>query len=98
MKIKMTMILVVMFLLVVPTFAQTGGGSTSGSAPLVPHVVGLGLAAGLAAIGQGKAVASAAEGIARNPGAGGAIRTLALIGLAFMESLVLFTFLRTPGV
>ncbi|MBY0375200.1 MAG: ATP synthase F0 subunit C [Bryobacteraceae bacterium] len=93
MKIKMLVVLAVMFLFVVPTFAQSGGSSSS--APLVPSVVGLGLAAGLAAMGQGKAVASAAEGIARNPGAGGAIRTLALIGLAFMESLVLFTFLKT---
>lgn len=93
MKIKMLVVLAVMFLFVVPTFAQSGGSASS--APLVPSVVGLGLAAGLAAMGQGKAVASAAEGIARNPGAGGAIRTLALIGLAFMESLVLFTFLKT---
>lgn len=79
-------------LFVAPIFAQSGSSS---NAPLVPGVVGLGLAAGLAAIGQGKAVASAAEGIARNPGTAGAIRTLALIGLAFMESLVLFTFLKT---
>jgi F-type H+-transporting ATPase subunit c len=82
-----------MFLFAVPMFAADGSGA---SAPLVPGVVGLGLAAGLAAMGQGKAVASAAEGIARNPGTAGAIRTLALIGLAFMESLVLFTFLKTP--
>ena len=76
-------------------FAVPAFGADS-SAPLVPGVVGLGLAAGLAAMGQGKAIASAAEGIARNPGTAGAIRTLALIGLAFMESLVLFTFLKTP--
>lgn len=82
-----------LFLFAAPIFAQTGTSTSNGS--LVPNVVGLGLAAGLAAMGQGKAVASAAEGIARNPGTAGAIRTLALIGLAFMESLVLFTFLKT---
>jgi F-type H+-transporting ATPase subunit c len=88
----MKKILVPALLFAAPIFAQSGNGS---NAPLVPGVVGLGLAAGLAAMGQGKAVASAAEGIARNPGTAGAIRTLALIGLAFMESLVLFTFLKT---
>ena len=89
----MKKILVPALLLAAPIFAQTSTGTSNGS--LVPNVVGLGLAAGLAAMGQGKAVASAAEGIARNPGTAGAIRTLALIGLAFMESLVLFTFLKT---
>jgi F-type H+-transporting ATPase subunit c len=88
----MKKVLVPALLLAAPIFAQ-GQGASNGS--LVPNVVGLGLAAGLAAMGQGKAVASAAEGIARNPGTAGAIRTLALIGLAFMESLVLFTFLKT---
>jgi F-type H+-transporting ATPase subunit c len=89
----MKKLLIPAILFAAPIFAQTGGDA--GHAPLVPGVVGLGLAAGLAAMGQGKAVASAAEGIARNPGTAGAIRTLALIGLAFMESLVLFTFLKT---
>lgn len=88
----MKKILMTALVFAAPIMAQSSNGS---NAPLVPGVVGLGLAAGLAAMGQGKAVASAAEGIARNPGTAGAIRTLALIGLAFMESLVLFTFLKT---
>jgi F-type H+-transporting ATPase subunit c len=88
----MKKVLVPALLLAAPIFAQ---GQSTSNGSLVPNVVGLGLAAGLAAMGQGKAVASAAEGIARNPGTAGAIRTLALIGLAFMESLVLFTFLKT---
>jgi F-type H+-transporting ATPase subunit c len=80
-----------MFMLVfaVPMFAQ--GTSTSSSS--LPINLALGIAAAGCGLGQGRAVASAAEGIARNPGAAGAIRTLAFIGLAFMESLVLFTFL-----
>ncbi len=82
-----------MFLLAVatPIFAQ-GNGTTS-SSPVLPINLALGIAAAGCGLGQGRAVASAAEGIARNPGAAGAIRTLAFIGLAFMESLVLFTFL-----
>jgi len=42
-------------------------------------------------IGQGKAVASAAEAVARNPGAAATIQTLMVLGLAFIESLALFT-------
>ena len=60
------------------------------------QVVGLGagLAMGLAVLGsglgQGKIAASGLEGMARNPQAGGDIRTAMLLGLAFPESLVLF--------
>jgi F-type H+-transporting ATPase subunit c len=49
------------------------------------------LAASLCGLAQGKAIASAVEGMARNPGASAAIQTAMLIGLAFIESLVLFT-------
>jgi len=34
------------------------------------------------------------EGIARNPGAAGPIRILLILGLAFIESLALFTFVK----
>ncbi len=81
--------LLFMLVFAAPMFAQ--GGSTSSSS--LPVNLALGIAAAGCGLGQGRAVASAAEGIARNPGAAGAIRTLAFIGLAFMESLVLFTFL-----
>ncbi len=59
--------------------------------------IGAGLAMGLAAfgggMGQGRAAAAALEGIARNPGASNKIFTPMLLGLAFVESLVLFTLL-----
>ena len=58
--------------------------------------VGAGLAIGLAvvgaAIGQGMAAANAVGGIARNPGAAGAVFTPMIIGLALIESLALFAF------
>ena len=78
----------------VPAFAQ------SGSAPavsLVPIGAGLamGLAAGLCGLGQGKAVASAAEGMARNPGAAAAIRGALILGLVLIESLALYTLVIT---
>ena len=77
-------------LLAVPAFAQTGG---NGSINLVPIGAGIGmaLAAGLCGLGQGKATASATEALARNPGARAGIQLLLVLGLAFIESLTLFT-------
>ena len=74
----------------VPVFAQSGAAPALN---LVPIGVGLamGLAAGLCGMGQGRAVASATEAVARNPGARGAIQILLILGLAFIESLTLFT-------
>src|SRR5712672_892982 len=50
----------------------------------------LGIAAAAGAIGQGRAIAASVEGIARNPGAAGAIRLSMIIGLALIESLVIY--------
>jgi F-type H+-transporting ATPase subunit c len=84
--------------LATPVFAQ---GAGSGTISLVPIGAGIGmaLAAGLCGLGQGKATASATEALARNPGARAGIQLLLVLGLAFIESLTLFTlvivFLRT---
>ncbi len=53
--------------------------------------IGFAIAAGLGALGQSRVAAAAAEGAARNPGASGRIQILAIIGLAFIETLVIFT-------
>jgi F-type H+-transporting ATPase subunit c len=50
----------------------------------------LGIAAAGCGIGQGLATAAACEGTARNPGAGGAVRTAFIIGVALIESLTLY--------
>jgi len=50
----------------------------------------LGIAAFGCGMGQGKAVAAACEGIARNPQSAGAIRTTMIIGLALIEALVIY--------
>ena len=52
--------------------------------------IGLGIAVGLAGLGQGRVAGSACEGIARNPGAKAGIQLAMIFGLAFIESLVLF--------
>jgi F-type H+-transporting ATPase subunit c len=55
-----------------------------------------GIAIGMAvlggALGQGRAAAAALEGISRNPGAASKIQTPMILGLALIESLVLFGF------
>jgi F-type H+-transporting ATPase subunit c len=50
----------------------------------------LGIAAGLGAIGQGRAIGSATEAIARNPAASGEIRGVLILGLVLIESLVIY--------
>jgi F-type H+-transporting ATPase subunit c len=53
----------------------------------------LGVAAAAGAIGQGRAIAASVEGIARNPGAAAPIRLSMIIGLALIESLVIYALL-----
>lgn len=49
------------------------------------------------AMAQSKAVSTALDGVARNPGAAGKMLVPMLLGLALIESLVLFSFLVTNG-
>jgi F-type H+-transporting ATPase subunit c len=53
--------------------------------------LGLALAAGLCGLGQGRAVASAVDAMARQPGAAARIQTAMIIGLALIESLAIYT-------
>ncbi len=73
-----------------PAFAE-GATASNPYAPLAVGI-GMGIAAGLCGLGQGRATASAAEALARNPGARPGIQLFLFIGLAFIESLTLFTF------
>lgn len=52
--------------------------------------LGIGVAALGGGIGQGRAAAAALDGIARNPGAAGQIRGPMILGLALIESLVIY--------
>ncbi|HVO99543.1 MAG TPA: ATP synthase F0 subunit C [Bryobacteraceae bacterium] len=92
------MILMALFLVIaaVPAFAQgtaSGSGMGAGELKAAGLVIGMAIASGLCGLGQGKAVASAAEAVARNPGARAGIQTLLVLGLAFIESLAIFTLL-----
>ena len=98
MKKKLWMSLATLALAAVPAIAHAeeaaaaAGGDTF--MKFFAIALGAGLAIGLSAIGgglgQGRAVASAVEGIARNPGAAGKIVTPMIIGLAMIESLVIY--------
>lgn len=61
---------------------------------LLALAVGLGLPIAVlaGATAQGRAAAAALEGMARQPDAIGRIQTAMILGLAFIESLVIFTF------
>jgi len=75
-----------------PAFAQSTGGSGAPSWVPIGAGIGMAIASGLCGIGQGRVAGSAAEAVARNPGARGAIQLFLIFGLAFIESLALFTF------
>ena len=81
-----------------PALAQAGAVAAADNAQSVQKYgtiaagIGFAIAAALAAIGQSRVAAAAAEGVARNPGAGARIQTMMILGLVFIETLVLFTF------
>jgi len=82
-------------LLIAPAaFAQgdqaAAGGSSKGLLGLAV-AIGMGAAAFGCGLGQGRVASAACEGMARNPGAAGAIRAAMILGLVFIETLVLFT-------
>jgi F-type H+-transporting ATPase subunit c len=76
--------------------AQAAGAASNTFDMQAAATIGASLAIGLAvlggALGQGRAAAAALEGISRNPGATARIQTPMIIGLALIESLVLFAF------
>ena len=79
-------------------FAQGADAEAVKTAGLAQNYGYISLAAGLAigiaalggGIGQGRAAAAALDGIARNPGAAGQIRGPMILGLALIESLVIY--------
>lgn len=87
-----------LMILASPIFAQTpAGGAANGSDDWrrAMAYIAMGIASGLCGLGQGKAVASATEGMARNPGAAAAIRGALILGLVLIESLALYTLVIT---
>ena len=91
---KLLLVLAILMIASSVAFAQTPGNNTPGGHWVpISAVFGMAIASGLCGLAQGKAVASAVEGMARNPGAAKAIQLAMLIGLAFIETLALYTLL-----
>jgi F-type H+-transporting ATPase subunit c len=80
-----------------PALAQPAAGAAEGGSGLgkglglLGAVIGMGIAAGLCGLGQGKVASAACEGMARNPGAANRVQLALILGLAFIETLVIFT-------
>ncbi len=77
-----------------PTVALAAEGSSGPNDGVyaVAMAFGMGLAVLGGGLGQGRAAAAALEGICRNPNAVDKVFTPMLLGLAFVESLVIFMF------
>ncbi len=93
-----TTALMVMAGVAFPLYAQeTGGGGAARLEIIKWSMIAasfpLGIAAAFGALGQGKAIAAAAEAIARNPSATGDIRGALILGLVLIESLVIYVLL-----
>lgn len=89
-------LLVLLFLFALPAAAQATGAATN-QQDVVKWVVitsgfSMAIASAICGIAQAKATAAACEGLARNPGAAGAIRFALILALVLIESLALYTF------
>lgn len=94
MNTRIMLLFAALFVLASPIFAQepaAAAGANYQWAVAISAGFSMAIASGLCALAQGKAVASSAEAIARNPGAAAAIRFALLLGLVLIESLALYT-------
>ncbi|MCG5054301.1 MAG: ATP synthase F0 subunit C [Myxococcales bacterium] len=71
-------------------FAQDGAADGSRGWLGIAAALAIGLSAFGGALAQGRAAASALDGIARNPQASGKIFVPMIVGLALIESLVIY--------
>ena len=91
---KLFFAVVAVLLAAMPAFAQAG--ETAAVADNNPGLKAIAAGVGFAiavvggALGQSRIGAAACEGAARNPGASAKIQTMMILGLALIESLVLF--------
>src|SRR5262244_3898755 len=82
-------------LLAPAAFAQGGDAAAAGAGKglfYLAAILGVGVAAFGCGLGQGRIGAAAQEGIARNPGAAKSMFIPMILALAFVETLVLLTF------
>ena len=92
-KVLYTVMAIAGTMLVAPAaFAQATAAPAAGTNWVaISAAFGMALAAFGGAIAQSRVASSACEGMARNPGASGAIRAAMILGLVFIETLALLT-------
>ncbi len=104
MKKALILLFVAVVLFSIPALAEEGvkaaqSGNTAQSTTalhmwsIIMGAIAIALAAAAGAFGQSKAIVAVAENISRNPATSGTLRTLLIIGLAFIESLVIYVLL-----
>ena len=80
----------------VPVFAQAGTDKSAsmdqGTWVVITAGFAMAVAAAACGLAQGRTASAACEALARNPGARPGIQLAMLLGLVFIETLVLFTF------
>ena len=77
----------------VATPAAEAAGNNNAGLYAIAAGIGFAIAVFGGALGQSRIGAAACEGAARNPGAAAKIQTMMILGLALIESLVLFALL-----
>ena len=95
-KLSVLFLMTFAVLLIAPAaFAQDAAHPAASGTNWVAITSGfaMALAAGACGIGQSRIASAACEGMARNPGASDGIRLAMILGLVFIETLVLFTLL-----
>jgi F-type H+-transporting ATPase subunit c len=95
-KAAVVVVVLLAAMMIAPVAFAQGGAPQKAPANPTTLAIAVGFGVAVAAFGggfgQGRIAAAACEGIARNPGATGGIRAAMILGLVFVETLTLFTF------
>ncbi len=95
-KLMLVVVGLLLLSLASPALAADEATATAGTARAAQYLAAalvLGLAAFAGAFGQARAIAAACTSMGRNPGAAGPVRITMIIGVAFIESLVIYALL-----
>jgi F-type H+-transporting ATPase subunit c len=97
-KILLMTFLLTLFTMVPSVFAQENAAAAANARVINQYIAiacafGLALASAVCGIAQSIAIRAAVDGIARNPGAADSIRGALILGLALIESLVIYVLL-----
>jgi F-type H+-transporting ATPase subunit c len=95
-KLLLVVVGVLLLSIAAPVLAEEAPAAAAGTARAAQYLAAalvLGLAAFAGAFGQARAIAAACTSMGRNPGAAGPVRITMIIGVAFIESLVIYALL-----